>query len=216
MIEIQGFIDNRGVLLPETPYADIEGVRLVRIKDGVFYIYQAGDALPQPPPETEQEKAARLKRAAAKAESGQILAVRMQQYLAQVEDFTPEEFSTFATAGLFPLWTVGEDYAQGDRFVHKGVVYETQQPVTAQEHQEPGGEGMLAIYRPISADPDTGDEPDGSLAHPYTFIYGMDVVESFYYSYENALYRAKANMPACVWYPGTPGLWQWELVETGV
>ena len=168
------------------------------------------------------EKAARLKRAAreaffhrldAKIKSERIISLRLQAQAAQTEEFTPEEYTTFATAGLFPVWTVGESYVKGNRIAHEGVAYEVQQPVTAQAHQPPGSQGMLAIYRPISADPDTGDEPDGSLENPYTFIYGMDVKEGSYYTHEGALYLAKADMPACIWQPGTPGLWQWELVE---
>ena len=38
----------------------------------------------------------------------------------------------------------------------------------------------------------------------------MDVKNGRYYSYEGKLWLAKADMPACVWVPGTAGLWQWE------
>ena len=130
----------------------------------------------------------------------------------QAEDFTPAEFATFAQAGLFPVWVAGESYTTGDRLVHEGVVYKVQQPVTAQGHQAPGSAGMLAIYRPISADPDTGAEPDGSLDNPYSFISGMDVSTGKYYTFEGKLYLAKADMKPCVWNPGMAGLWQWELV----
>ena len=149
----------------------------------------------------------------AAAESAAILTAKMQRQLVQAEDFTPAEFATFARAGLFPVWTAGESYVTGDRLVHEGVVYEVQQPVTAQAHQPPGSAGMLAIYRPISADPDTGEEPDGSRDNPYSFIHGMDVSTGKYYTFEGKLYLAKADMKPCVWNPGTAGLWQWELVE---
>ena len=131
----------------------------------------------------------------------------------QAEDFTPAEFATLALAGLFPVWVAGESYTTGDRLVHEGVVYKVQQPVTAQGHQPPGSAGMLAIYRPISADPDTGAEPDGSLDNPYSFISGMDVSTGKYYTFEGKLYLAKADMKPCVWNPGMAGLWQWEFVE---
>ena len=58
----------------------------------------------------------------------------------------------------------------------------------------------------------TGAEPDGSREHPYTFINGMDVSNGKYYTFESTLYLAKADMKPCVWNPGTPGLWQWEVV----
>ena len=149
----------------------------------------------------------------AAAESAAILTAKMQRQLVQAEDCTPAEFATFARAGLFPVWTTGETYVTGDRLVHEGVVYEVQQPVTAQAHQPPGSAGMLANYRPISADPDTGEEPDGSRDNPYSFIHGMDVSTGKYYTFEGKLYLAKADMKPCVWNPGTAGLWQWELVE---
>lgn len=149
----------------------------------------------------------------AAAESAAILTAKMQRQLVQAEDFKPAEFATLARAGLFPVWTAGESYVTGDRLVHEGVVYEVQQPVTAQGHQPPGSAGMLAIYRPISADPDTGDTPDGSRDNPYSFISGMDVSTGKYYTFEGKLYLAKADMKPCVWNPGTAGLWQWELVE---
>ena len=149
----------------------------------------------------------------AAAESAAILTAKMQRQLVQAEDFTPAEFATLALAGLFPVWVAGESYTTGDRLVHEGVVYEVQQPVTAQGHQPPGSAGMLAIYRPISADPDTGAEPDGSRDNPYSFISGMDVFGGKYYTFEGKLYLAKADMKPCVWNPGTPGLWQWELVK---
>ena len=148
----------------------------------------------------------------AAAESAAILTAKMQRQLVQAEDFTPAEFAALARAGLFPVWTAGESYVTGDRLVHEGVVYEVQQPVTAQAHQPPGSAGMLAIYRPISADPDTGAEPDGSRDNPYSFISGMDVFGGSYYAFEGKLYLAKADMKPCVWNPGTAGLWQWELV----
>ena len=158
----------------------------------------------------EEQAAADL--AQASAESAAILTAKMQRQLVQAEDFTPAEFATLALAGLFPVWVAGESYTTGDRLVHEGVVYEVQQPVTAQGHQPPGSAGMLAIYRPISADPDTGEEPDGSRDNPYSFISGMDVSTGKYYTFEGKLYLAKADMKPCVWNPGTAGLWQWELV----
>ena len=78
------------------------------------------------------------------------------------------------------------------------------------ESQPPFAEGMLAVYRPLSVDPETGEEPDGSQEHPFAFLYGMDVTKDSYYSYEGKLWLARADMPACVWTPGTAGLWQWE------
>ena len=161
------------------------------------------------PPTPEEQLA--LETAVAVAAAGAILTSRMQRQLVQAETFTSTEFATFAKAGLFEAWAAGQTYAKGARLVHEGVVYEAQQAVTAQAHQTPGSAGMLAVYRPLSVDAGTGAEPDGSREHPYTFISGMDVYNGKYYTFESKLYLAKADMKPCVWNPGTPGLWQWEL-----
>lgn len=79
--------------------------------------------------------------------------------------------------------------------------------------QEQQGSSTSSVYRPLSVDPETGDEPDGSQEHPFAFLYGMDMYSGKYYSYNNHLYLAKSDMMACVWPPDTEGLWQWELVS---
>lgn len=147
------------------------------------------------------------------AKSDRILTAKMKETLLQTATFTSEEFTVFAKAELFEEWAAGNTYEAGYRFVYKGIVYEVIQKVTALEHQTPDMIEMVAIYRPLSVDAETGDEPDGSLENPFTFILGMDVEKEKYYSYEGRVYQAKLDMPACVWAPDTPGLWQWELVE---
>ena len=147
-------------------------------------------------PPTDEELAAQAV-AEARAQSRTVLMARMQ--------------ATFAKAGLFTDWAAGQTYAKGYRLAHKGVVYKVmQEEVTAIENQPPDATGMLAVYRPLSVDPETGEEPDGSREHPFAFLYGMDVTKDSYYTYEGKLWLAKADMPACVWVPGTAGLWQWE------
>ena len=160
------------------------------------------------------EEIAQTEYSTALSESAAILTARSFRQLAQAEEFTPAEFATFAKAGLFPVWTPGAAYVAGNRIVHETVVYEVKQAVTAQAHQPPGGVGMLAVYRPISADPATGDEPDGSPENPIPYIAGMDVFSGKHYSFEDAVYLAKADMIPCHegWKPGTAGMWQWELV----
>lgn len=149
----------------------------------------------------------------AKAQSRAILMARMQADMVQAGAFAAAEFATFAKAGLFTNWAAGQTYAKGYRLAHKGIVYEVMQEVTSLENQPPDAAGMLAVYRPLSVDPETGEKPDGSREHPFAFLYGMDVHSGKYYSYNNHLYLAKSDMTACVWPPDTEGLWQWELVE---
>lgn len=71
----------------------------------------------------------------------------------------------------------------------------------------PHGEGMLAVYRPI----DKGHA--GTVDDPILWEYGMNCYEGKYYSHSGKTYLCKQNMTPCVWEPGTPGLWQWELVS---
>ena len=161
-------------------------------------------------PPTPEELAATAY-AVAVSEATTILTARAQRQLVQEADFTGAEFAVFARAGLFPPWTAGETYAPGNRLAHEGIVFEVQQPVTAQGHQPPGSEGMLAVYRPLSVDAEAGHEPDGDRDSPHQWLSGMDVYSGKYYAYEGKLYLARADMIPCVWPPNTPGLWQWEL-----
>lgn len=142
-----------------------------------------------------------------------IISSSMARTYIQTASFSTGEFALFSTAGLFDEWAPNVQYSKGFRLVCDGVVYEVQQDVLSVESQPPFATGMLAVYRPLSVDPETGDEPDGSREHPFAFLYGMDVHSGKYYSYNNHLYLAKSDMTACVWPPDTEGLWQWELVE---
>ena len=150
----------------------------------------------------------------ARRSSYNIIIASMRADMVQTGAFAAAEFAIFARAGLFADWVAGQTYAKGYRLAHEGIVYEVMQEVTALENQPPDAAGMLAVYRPLSVDPETGDEPDGSKEHPYAFLYGMDVTKDSYYSYDGKLWLAKADMPACVWVPGTEGLWQWEEAGT--
>ena len=141
-----------------------------------------------------------------------ILAAGLRTMAAQTLSFTPAEYSTLAQAGVFEEWEADTFYAAGKRLVCDGVVYEVIQDVTSQAHQPPNSEGMLAIYRPLSVDAQTGEEPDGTQENPFELLYGMDVESGKYYTYEGKLYLAKADMKPCVWTPGTEGVWQWEEV----
>ena len=166
--------------------------------------HPAPEPEPAPPPTPEEKQAAALYQAS------NVLVARQQSAMVQSEAFTAQEFTLFAEAGLFEAWAAGTQYVKGKRFVCDGVVYETVQAVTSQAHQAPGSTGMLAVYRPISVS--GADEADGSLTKPFAFIYGMDVYKDKYYTFKGKKYLAKSNMTPCVWNPGTPGLWQWELV----
>lgn len=111
-------------------------------------------------------------------------------------------------APICPTWAAGQHYKALEIVNHEGRPYRVIQAVDALEHQAPSTEGMLAIYRPIDASAGTKEDPK-------TFFYGMDVENGLYYRYQDVLYIAKADMPACVYYPGSEGVWQWEqVIET--
>ena len=109
------------------------------------------------------------------------------------------------------LLAAGQPIQPGVCLTHNGQVYRMVQPteITPQAHQPPGGEGMLAVYRPID------QEHAGTLADPIPWVYGMDCYAGKYYSYNGKIYRVAegGTMSPCVWPPDTPGLWQWEVVE---
>ena len=164
-----------------------------------------------------EEEIAEAEKAQAKREADALITAKSRANMVQTMSFTSAEFSLLAKAELFPVWTVGETYPQGRRIQHEGIVYEVVSSggVTAQEHQPPSAEGMLAVYRPLSTDPETGTTPTGTQDDPIPYLDGMDVEGGKYYSYNDKLYLANANLPACVWPPDTEGLWQWtEVTET--
>lgn len=161
-----------------------------------------------------EEEIAEAEKQAAVSQANAILTAKSRANMVQTMSFTSAEFSLLAKAELFPVWTAGETYPQGRRIQHEGIVYEVVSSggVTAQEHQPPSAEGMLAVYRPLSTDPETGETPTGTQDDPIPYLDGMDVVKDKYYSYNGKLYKANLNMPACVWPPDTAGLWQWTEV----
>lgn len=172
--------------------------------------------LEEPYVPTEEEIAEAEKQAAIR-QSNAVLEAKSRANMVQTMSFTSAEFSLLVKAELFPVWTAGETYPQGRRIQHEGIVYEVvaADGVTAEAHRPPNGEGLLAVYRPLSTDPSTGETPTGTQDDPIPYIGGMDVVKDKYYSYNGKLYKANLTMPACVWPPDTAGLWQWtEVTET--
>lgn len=119
--------------------------------------------------------------------------------------------SALQMATLFPTWDdvlqKGAELAKGRVISKDDQLYRVVQAVTPQTHQEPGGDGMLAIYRPID------QEHAGTLEDPIPWAYGMDCLASVYYSYNGAVYKVAdgGDMIPCVWAPDTAGMWQWEI-----
>ena len=162
------------------------------------------------PPEVQE----RRNLAEAQRQANSILTAAMQRSAVQTMSFSAAEFATLAKAKLFEEWQAGQHYDKGTRLVCDGIVYEvvSEGGVDAQEHQPPSAEGMLAVYRPLSVDSETGESATGTIDDPIPYLDGMDVYNGKYYSYNGKTYLAKADMIPCTWAPGTAGLWQWEEV----
>lgn len=129
----------------------------------------------------------------------------MQRVVAQaIPD--DDDATALALSPICPEWRDGVHYEAGEIVNHDGQPYRVVQAVDSLEHQPPGAEGMLAIYRPLNPD------HAGTLDDPIPFVNGMDVYSGKYYSFNGKTYLAKADMIPCTWDPGTEGLWQWEEV----
>lgn len=104
---------------------------------------------------------------------------------------------------LLPNWdellAAGKEVASGVCLVHGGQTYRVVQAVTPIESQPPGGDGMLAVYRPIDR------KHAGTPSDPIPWVSGMDCEVDKYYSHEGTIYRARQNMKPCVWEPGSDG-----------
>ena len=140
-----------------------------------------------------------------------VINARMRVTTLQTAAFSVPELATMAKAHAFESWQVGQTYEAGYRLEHDGVIYEVVQQVTAQEHQPPNAEGMLAIYRPLSSAGSYG--MDGTKEKPFEFIYGMDVHQNAYFTYDGKLWLATNDMLPCTWLPGSVGAWWQEVTE---
>ena len=105
----------------------------------------------------------------------------------------------------------GEKLAEGTILKDGTVLYRVVQPggVTPQEHQPPHGEGCWRFTAPL-----TRAMPE-HFEDPIPWVYGMDCHAGVYFSYQGHIYKVAegGDMVPCTWAPGTPGLWQWELIK---
>ena len=134
--------------------------------------------------------------------------------ITNAEKYTDEQ--ALKAPSLYPVWPGGVN--EEGKYIKDQIVFdETNETLyriipdtlTPIESQPPHGEGMLAVYRPIEPG-HTGTQED-----PIPWVYGMDCYAGQYFSYNGKIYRVAegGDMVPCVWVPGTPGLWQWELVS---
>ena len=164
------------------------------------------------PPEVQE------RRDIAEAESQTAALLDKQQRIqaAQTMTFSAPEFRLLAKAKYFDTWQPNTHYDKGKRLLWNGVVYEVRQEggVDSLENYPPDGEGLLAVYRPLSVDSETGEGATGTIDDPIPFIYGMDVKGQKYYSYEGKVWfcNSETDIDNCVWYPGQEGVHFWEEV----
>lgn len=109
------------------------------------------------------------------------------------------------SAAAFEHWRAGESYPAETLLRHGGGLFRVVQPVSSLEHQPPGSEGMLAVYRPIVP------SAAGTAEDPIAFVYGLDCVATLYYSYKDKIYVCNQDLPACIWPPDS-GIHQWSEV----
>lgn len=144
------------------------------------------------------------------AVTGQV-AVAAQVY-ARTATEIPDD-AALQMKSLFQTWAqalaTGEHLAGGTIINDDGTLYRVvgANGVDPMAHQPPHGEGMLAVYRPIDA------THAGTLEDPIPWVYGMDCAGGSYYTAAGATWLCVSSMPACVWVPGTVGVWQWEAAE---
>lgn len=186
----------QGVAVAGTPYHLMGRDEMPECETVLVQETDAGRVLRE-----EQDKAAAEARL-----TGQMQAA-VKLYVQAATDIPDEQ--ALEMPDLFRTWeevlAAGEQLEANTILNLDGQLYRVVQPVTPQEGQRPDGEGMLAIYRPID------QTHAGTQEDPIPFVYGMDTEEGKYYAYEGTTYLCRQTMTPCVWAPGTPGLWQWEV-----
>lgn len=170
-----------------------------------MYVYRGGEVVELTPAEATARKETLAAEQASVSpptpeEQGLILLHAMAATATNIPDTVARSIPDLL-ATWEELLAAGEPIQPGLCLTHNGQVYRMVQPteVTPQAHQPPGGEGMLAVYRPIDR------EHAGTLADPIPWVYGMDCLEGKYYSCEGKSYLAKLDMLPCVWTPGSAG-----------
>lgn len=157
--------------------------------------------------EAEESEIKAQEQAEAKAQARELLIERMSKSAAQTEELTIPEYALMARAQMYDEWQAEQSYAQGKRITYNGIVYEVQQATTSSSVYPPDGEGVLALYAPLSTD------GSGTLEDSYVWIYGMHLETGEYVVYNNTVYKAKSPMKPCTWTPGSDAN-VWETVST--
>lgn len=200
-----GAADGQGVLVDGNIYGIRGGVELPGV--------DAVDIVETEDRDTGAERVEALERTTASQEAVMVeVWAAAGAYVATATDLTDAQ--VLAVPSLVKTWeqalAAGEKLAFGTVIQKDGVIYRVAQEggVVPQAHQVPGGDGMLAVYRPIDKD------HAGTIDDPIPWVYGMDCFAGKYYTYNGDTYKVTAggDMIPCTWPPDSPGLWQWEKV----
>lgn len=120
----------------------------------------------------------------------------VQMYAAGLDDT-----QAVTVPAMYPTWAAGAEYAAQAIVQHGGRLYRVEQAHTAQAHQPPGGDGMLAIYRPLR--PPTTD--------PLPWIYGepVEIGDKRIDPEDGNVYVVYTPAGVNVWQPhDAPSVWQ--------
>lgn len=101
---------------------------------------------------------------------------------------------------LYPLWEAGAAYGKGALLRHGGRLCRVEQAHTAQAHQPPGSEGMLAVYRPLQ-------EPGEVL--PWVYGEAVSIGDRRIDPSDGLVYEVYNEAGANLWEPHTaPAIWR--------
>ena len=101
---------------------------------------------------------------------------------------------------LYPLWEAGAAYDKGALLRHGGRLYRVEQAHTAQAHQPPGGEGMLAVYRTLQ-------EPGEVL--PWVYGEAVSIGDRRIDPSDGRIYEVYNEAGANLWEPHeVPAIWR--------
>lgn len=108
----------------------------------------------------------------------------------------------------YPEYEVARAYIKGEIIRRGDLLFEVVAAHTSNAAYPV--ETTFAYYRLVElAHAGTLDDP---IPYPETVGILVNVKNGLYYSYKGKKYKAKANMPNCVYPPDTAGMWQWEKV----
>ena len=161
------------------------------------------------PPEVQERRDV----AAAESQATALLDKQQRIQAAQTMTFSAPEFRLLAKAKYFNTWQPNTHYDKGKRLLWNGVVYEVRQEggIDSLENYPPDGEGLLAVYQPLSVDSETGESHAGTLEDPIPWAYGIKIEQGKYYLHNGKTWYAIQPQNEALWEPGSQGteaLWK--------